>query len=131
MARWRRDSRSGFTLVEVLVALAVIAVALMAALRAAGQGTAGVDELRHRLLATWVAEDILAEQRALEHWPSPGTLRGSRRQGGLDFAWREEILLTQNPAFRRVDVTVFAAPDETHSLARLSGFVVRPPVPAK
>jgi general secretion pathway protein I len=50
--------------VEVLVALAIVSIALLAALRAAGQGTSAVAELRQRLLAGWVAEDRLAEHRA-------------------------------------------------------------------
>ncbi len=116
----------GFTLVEVLVALAIIAVALMAALRAAGQGTNNVGELRLRLLAGWVAENRLAEHRAREDWLPLGIHSGKERQGGLDFGWREEVIATPNPAFRRVDVRVFDGRDETHALAHLAGFVVHP-----
>ena len=60
MATWRCGKRAGFTLIEVLVALAIVSIALMAALRAAGQGTTNVGELRSRLLAGWVAENMLA-----------------------------------------------------------------------
>lgn len=127
MATWRCGSRAGFTLVEVLVALAIVSIALLAALRAAGQGTADVGELRSRLLAGWVAEDLLAEHRARGDWLPLGMQRGSRRQGGIEFAWREEVVPTPNPAFRRVDVFVFAASEESRSLARLTGFVVQPP----
>lgn len=126
MATWRCGSRAGFTLVEVLVALAIVSVALLAALRVAGQGTAHAGELRSRLLAGWVAEDLLAEHRARGDWLPLGMQRGSRRQGGIEFAWREEVVATPNPAFRKVDVFVFAAPEESRSLARLTGFVVRP-----
>ena len=64
MATWRCGKRAGFTLIEVLVALAIVSIALMSALRAAGQGTNNVGELRSRLLAGWVAENLLAEHRA-------------------------------------------------------------------
>ena len=127
MAQWRKARRKGFTLVEVLVALAIISIALLAALRVAGGGTNSVGELRGRLLAGWVAEDLLAEQRARGDWPSPGLLNGMQRQGGLEFAWREEVVATPNSAFRRVDIRVFAATGGDHVLAHLSGFVVRPP----
>ena len=121
------NRRAGFTLVEVLVALAIIAIALLAALRAAGQGTNNVGELRSRLLAGWVAENLLAEHRARRDWLPLGIQRGTGRQGGMDFAWREEVISTPNPAFRRVDVRVFASAEESHSLAHLAGFVVNAP----
>lgn len=128
MTAWRRGSRRGFTLVEVLVALAIVSIALLAALRAAGQGTADAGELRSRLLAGWVAENLLAEHRARGDWLPLGIRRGTERQGGMEFAWREEVIATPNPAFRRVDVFVSASPGESRALARLTGFVVRPVV---
>lgn len=127
MATWRCSKRIGFTLVEVLVALAIISIALLAALRAAGQGTSNFGELRSRLLAGWVAENLLAEQRARGDWLPLGIQRGTGRQGGIEFAWREEVIATPNPAFRRVDVFVFAVPEESRSLARFTGFLVQPP----
>ncbi len=127
MAKWRCAKGKGFTLVEVLVALAIISIALMSALRAAGQGTNNVGELRARLLAGWVAENLLAEHRARADWLPLGFQRGSAHEGGLDFAWREEVIATPNAAFRRVEVRVFANADEAHSLAHLAGFIVNPP----
>ena len=111
----------------MLVALVIISVALMSALRAAGQGTNNVTELRSRLLAGWVAENLLAEHRARGDWLPLGIQRGTGREGGVEFAWREEVIATPNPSFRRVDVQIFASADETHSLAHIAGFVVNPP----
>lgn len=127
MTTWRCGKRAGFTLIEVLVALAIVSIALMSALRAAGQGTNTVGELRSRLLAGWVAENLLAEHRARRDWLPLGIQRGTDRQGGFDFAWREEVIATPNPAFRRVDVRVYAGAEESHSLAHLAGFVVNSP----
>ena len=117
----------GFTLVEVLVALAIVSIALMAALRAAGQATNAAGELRLRLLAGWVAENRLAEHRARVDWLPPGIARGTQSQGGIEFAWREETIATPNSAFRRIDVFVYAAPEESRTLAHLTGFAVNPP----
>jgi general secretion pathway protein I len=113
--------------VEVLVALAIVSIALLAALRAAGQGTANTGELRARLLAGWVAQNRLEGHQALADWPATGIHRGSEREGGAEFAWREEVAETPNEAFRRVEVFVFSPPGESRTLAHLTGFVVRPP----
>jgi general secretion pathway protein I len=121
----------GFTLVEVLVALAIVSIALLAALRAAGQGTAAVGELRLRLFAGWVAENRLAEHRARGDWLALGIGRGTQSQAGVEFVWREEVIATPNPAFRRVDVFVSAPAEESRALARLTGFVVQPPPGSK
>lgn len=123
----RHAEDRGFTLVEVLVALAIVSIALMASLRVAAGGTQSAAELRSRLFAGWVAENVLAEQRARALWLAPGVHQGSQRQGGVDFVWRAEVASTPNSAFRRVDVSVAAANADTHVLARLVGFLVRPP----
>ena len=127
MARWRRTDHPGFTLIEVLVALAIVAIALLAALRVAGQGANNAGDLRARLFAGWIASDRLAEHRARSEWLSLGIRGGTQRQGGIEFTWREEVVTTPNPAFRRVDIFVYAAPDTSRFLAHLVGFTVNPP----
>ncbi len=131
MARWRRGSTAGFTLVEALVALAIISIALISAIHVAAQSTSNVGELRARLLGGWVAENILAEHRARGDWLAPGIYRGQAREGGLEFAWRQEVVTTPNSAFRRIDIFVSAAPDETHVLAHFSSMLVNPPATAR
>ena len=116
---------NGYTLIEVLIALAIISVALLAALRASAQGSSNVGELRSRMLAGWVAENRLSEYRARGEWLPTGVRRGTARQAGIDFAWREEISATPNAAFRRVDIYIHASPADPHALVHLAGFITQ------
>ena len=126
MARQRCNRTTGFTLIEVMVALAIVSIALLAALRAAGQGTANTSELRTRLMASWVAENVLAEHRARGDWLPLGIQRGSQFQSGVEFRWREEVTSLPSPLFRRIDVFVSMPSEDSHTLARLSGVVTQP-----
>lgn len=114
----------GFTLLETLVALAVLAIALAAILRAAGMETRHTEELRLRLLADWVAQNRLALHAARGDWLPLGFQNGEETQAGVRLLWREEISGTPNPAFRRIEVGVYAPDDSQHALRKLTGFLV-------
>lgn len=114
----------GFTLLESLVALAILAIALSAILRVAGAETRHTEALRLRLLADWVAQNRLALHAAQGDWLAVSIQKGEEVQGGIPFQWREEISVTPNPAFRRVEVSVSVAEDPEHVLRKLSGFLV-------
>jgi general secretion pathway protein I len=117
-------SNRGFTLLECVVALAILAVAMTASLRAAGSVASSTDALKTRTLASWVAQNRLAELRATGAWPSLGQREGHAEQGGRGFAWRERVQPTPNPLFRRVDVQVFD--QEQRPLITMTGFLARP-----
>jgi general secretion pathway protein I len=99
-------SARGFTLVEVLVALAILGIALAAALRAGQQATLGFAQTRQRLLADWVAANRLAELRASHAWPEPGISEGDADQDSQRFHWRQTVGPTPNAQFRRVAIAV-------------------------
>lgn len=124
MTRSRRES--GFTLIEVLIAMSIVAVALMAAIRATTSLAVNGAELRTRTLAQWSAENRLAQIRVAREWPNPGRRQFDCSQGGTALLCREEVFQTPNPLFRRVEISVF---DESASFrfARLVGFSTRLP----
>lgn len=124
----RKASTTGFTLLEVLVALAVLSLSLMAALRASGSVARDIGELRQRQLADWVAENRLEEHRARRDWLPVGGSNGEAEQGGERFRWEENVSGTANSRFRRIEIRVRAAaqPDHDAPLSKLIGFLVRP-----
>ena len=117
-----RQLARGFTLIEVLVALAILAIALAAASRASAMMADSSAELRNRLLAGWVAQNRLAELQARRAWPSAGTHEGEVEQAGLKLTWHETVSATPNQAFSRIEISV-SEHGHDHTLARLTGYL--------
>ena len=115
----------GFTLLEILVALAVLAIALVATARSMGAAIDTTAALRDRTLARWVAEDRLADLELRKVWPALDVKEGEADMGGRSFRWREETSASPVARMRRVELSVFEPGADT-PLARLTGFLERP-----
>ena len=131
--RTGRAAHRGFTLIEVLVALTIISIALMASLRAVGSITASSADLRARTLAQWSAENRLTEIRVRHEFPAVGRRNFDCPQGDLTLLCQEDVYTTANPNFRRIEIQVFdhaqsgqtvGGSREGGRLARLLGFAV-------
>jgi general secretion pathway protein I len=120
--------RRGFTLIEVLVALAITAVGLMAAFRAAGLATQEHGWLRYRTLAAWVAQNRLAE---IQLSPNAQLARntGTATQASEAFRWTQRVDNTFSPRFRRVEIVVAHAGDPSYQIASAVGYIDTRPTP--
>jgi general secretion pathway protein I len=114
--------QSGFTLLEVLVALAVLAVALSAIITAAGQSAGNLSYLRDRTLAGWVAENTLNELLLAQAWPELNNLQGTAVMAGREWLWETRVSNTPDPDIRRLEVTVRATATGASPLAQVSAF---------
>ena len=115
----------GFTLVEVLVALAVVAVALAAASRAAALSSTSAHEIKLRVLAGFVAENRMGEFAARRAWPAVGLSEGLEQQADIEFRWRAEVIATPHPRLRRVEIRVLDPVDPSRELRRLVGVLAK------
>ena len=115
----------GFTLIEMLVALAIVAVALLAGVRAVGTMAQTSAELRLRLLAQVSAENRIAELRAARAFPGIGSRTVACPQGRVPLECVEEAKATPNPLFRRIEVRVYAGDDRDRLLAEMIGILPR------
>jgi general secretion pathway protein I len=105
-------------MIEVLVALAIIAIALAASLRAVGLLANNEADLHRRLLAGWSADNALAQLRLSREWPDVGTQTFDCPQGNMQFTCTQRVSATPNPLFRRVEVSV-TTPGREGTLAQL------------
>jgi len=115
----------GFTLLEVLIALAVLALGMTAVIGAAGSSTRRGSELRDRTFADWVAMNELTSLRLAKTVPS-GSLSGDADMAGEKWHWTATVSSTQDPDLLRIDVAVAPADKPDDALETVSGFMGKP-----
>lgn len=121
----QRRAVRGFTLLEVLVALAVLAISLGAVIRVASHSTATVSQLRERTLAAWVASNAINELLLSASWPPPGNRQGSELMAGQAWYWQMQVVNTDDPELRRLEVSV-SPTEQGESAATLVAFIGEP-----
>ncbi|HHJ16021.1 MAG TPA: type II secretion system protein GspI [Gammaproteobacteria bacterium] len=130
-----KHAAQGFTLLEVLIAMVVLALSLGAVIQSTGDYTVNQAYLRDRTFAEWVARNQLATALMAETWPSTGQTRGEVEfpksvsgSGGREWRWEMQVSQTPEQDLRRLDIDVFPldADDDAQPLATLSGFMGKP-----
>ena len=125
--RYPAAKQSGFTLLEVLVALAVVALALIAVVKSGGSITANTAYLQQKNIAQWIALDRITELESHQEWPGKGSRRDDVEMLGTTWTWIQQVSGTPYDDLRRVDVSVIEANgDEDFPLVTLSGFLLNP-----
>ncbi|GGC91722.1 type II secretion system minor pseudopilin GspI [Undibacterium terreum] len=119
----RFSAQTGFTLLEVLVALVIVGTALGASLRAVGSLAQNSNDLRAAMMATWSAENRLAQIRLGKEWPALGDRSFDCSQGELNLLCQEQVLPTPNVLFRRVEVSVVDAQHPERRIVKLTQVV--------
>jgi general secretion pathway protein I len=102
----RRAAGGGFTLIEVLIALGIVALALAAGSQATMSLTRNAQRQSDLLLADLCAENELAKARLARQMPAVGDSGSICVQAGVSFNVTTSTIATLNPNFRRVDVQV-------------------------
>ena len=112
----------GFTLVEVLVAVAILAIALGALISGMARYADNAGTLREKTVALWVAHNRLTEIGLQAAWPELGTSDGDVEMAGIEWRWEASVVETPDPRVRRVDLGVRPKGAEADSV-KLSSFI--------
>ncbi len=99
------QSERGFTLIEVMVALAILAVVAVAASRASSAYLSSVDILKTRTLAHFVAQNAAADLRIQQTWLTANRTQTINEQGG-DWQVLMSVANTISPALKEVNISV-------------------------
>ena len=117
----------GFTLLEILIALAVLALAMGAVIKSTSDYTGSHAYLHARTMANWVARNVMVEYQVANEWPRVGERKGTRDMGRQEWRWLARISQTEEAELRRLDVEVMLVDSDSDTpLTTLSGFLRQP-----
>ena len=120
----------GFTLIEVMVALAIIAIALAALIKASGNHTRSAAYLKSKTLAHYVALNEVARLQIENAWPDLGTKKDDTEMAGIIWYWTREVEKTMDESgnIRSLKFNIYQGEDREYSLARVQAFISSPAI---
>jgi general secretion pathway protein I len=125
-----RNHSLGFTIVEVMVALAIVALSLTAIAASMGQMIDTANAMRDRTYASWIAQNKITEMRLANVVPEVTSTSGEVEYAGTEWAWRAVVSETGVENLFRVDVTV-SYPGEDNGVRTVTGFIGEPVIPGQ
>lgn len=115
----------GMTLIEVMLALAVFALAAVTAVKVAAEHSRSLALLEQKTLALWVANNRLVELKLSGEFPPLSVKRGKVEMAGTTWHWTQEGIKTTEADFRAVRIAVTEKADDDYKLAELQTYVAK------
>ncbi|MCK5896358.1 MAG: type II secretion system minor pseudopilin GspI [Cocleimonas sp.] len=124
----KRTSSTGFTLIEVMVALLIIAVALGGAVKVMGNGARNASLLSQKTFAQWVGLNQLTKTKLKGVWLKTGSSKGTAEMAQQKWEWEQKIIKTEIDTVNRIEVSVYVLPRDSadSSQATVVGFFAKP-----
>jgi len=121
-------SSHGFTLIEVIIALGIIATAMSAVMMTVSANVRNATGLKERTFAHWVAMNRMTElQIANDHeWPAIKKTTGSTLMADHEWFWQQEVEKTPVDKIRKVTISVRVKEDDEYPMSSLTGYVHEP-----
>ncbi len=117
------NQSKAFTLLEVLVALTIIAITLGAIIKTSSDQAANTTYLKQKTIGHWVALNIHNQLLLERTWPDLGKSTDAVRMANHDWHWQREVLKTLSPDTRKIIYRVYSDEDLQHQVNKLTGYV--------
>jgi len=123
-----KSTTTGFTLIEVLVALMIIAVALGGAVKVMGSATVNASILSQKSFAQWVGLNQLTKVKLDGIWLKTGESKGETEMAKQKWVWVQKVIKTEIDDVNRLEIDVYLAPktSDSNPLANVVGFFAKP-----
>ena len=124
----KKGTSTGFTLIEVLIALMIIAVALGGAVKVMGSATVNASILSQRTFAQWVGLNQLTKVKLVGTWLKTGESKGESEMAQQKWVWVQKVIKTEIDDVNRLEIAVYLSPKNSDSnpLANVVGFFAKP-----
>lgn len=113
----------GFTLIEVMVAMAIFAVAGTALLSSATSNLRALGKLEENTIASWVASNQLVEATLNKKWPPDNDQQGQVKIAGRDWFWRQKVVKTTDKNMRAIVVEVRTSEKQPSAITSMLTYV--------
>ena len=113
----------GFTLLEVLLAMAVFAIAGVSLLGAAGNNFTHINHLETKMIASWVASNQLVTSSVDQTWPPKNNKKGKEEMAGRQWYWQQKVIETADNDMRAIVTEVRLAEDDKQVLTSLMTYI--------
>lgn len=114
----------GMTLIEVMIALAIFAVAALSIVNTAGEHIRSLSYLEQKNIALWVANNHLTQLHLDKKLPALGTKTGKLEYAGTTWYWKQLTVKTLDPKFRSVSIDILNEEKSEYSLAQLTTYML-------